>query len=193
MWRQDTGGFFIALLRKKASLPAGALAELPATPDLFGRKRCMDSRKEMEATAKAEAAAAAAAAKLAAAEAAELTELTREEEGDGGEVGVEAECAGEEGEEEAENLANARAMPLAEHVNGQASWQLIKSFYEVRGAGRGGEGEGTGNGERRRSELRRRLTAGGSLTPLRLALPSRGRCLGWQAVSRPHAQQGSIG
>jgi tRNA (cytosine34-C5)-methyltransferase len=140
---QDTGGFFIALIRKRASLPASAMDNLPAPPDLFGRKRCMDLRKEMEAQAKAEAKAAEAAAKAAAAEAAEVAAMTQEEGDDeaaggaGVEVGAEAEAeADEEGEEEgleaAENDTQNRCMPLSKHVNGQQSWQLIKAFYEVR-------------------------------------------------------------
>ena len=46
---QDTGGFFIAVLRKKAALPPSALAGLPSPPDIFGQERMREGKARKRA------------------------------------------------------------------------------------------------------------------------------------------------
>lgn len=104
---QNTGGFFIALLRKKAAFPPSALHNLPDPPDIFGQDRSRAGGKGKD-----------------------------EEAGDamGGAGGATGTEEGEEefgdGPPEADPLAD-KYIPLITSERGREVWEILRSHYGI--------------------------------------------------------------
>ncbi|KAK3260999.1 hypothetical protein CYMTET_30079 [Cymbomonas tetramitiformis] len=98
---QNTGGFFIAVMRKKDSLPAAALQDLPVAPDVFGAEKRLAMKQGLA--------------------------QGQEEDGDAGELEAGAEHEAEEEHIEEDDVF----IPLLMSERGQEVWATLSEFYGI--------------------------------------------------------------